>query len=183
MSDLATADEVVDFWIEAGPDRWFSGERVFDEACRARFAETHAAGARCELDTWAKSARGALALCLLFDQLSRNMYRGTPRAYATDAAARRAAHLALERGYDREVEPSLRRFFFMPFHHSESADDQERSVVLHEGAGDAEALHWAKHHRDIVARFGRFPHRNAILGRESTPEELAFLAEEGSFKG
>jgi uncharacterized protein (DUF924 family) len=111
------------------------------------------------------------------------MFRGTRRVYGTDATALDVADRAIERGFDCKVEPALRGFFYLPFEHSEEPTDQERSVALHEAAGDAEGLKWARHHRDIVARFGRFPHRNAILGRESTPEEEAYLAEEGAFKG
>jgi uncharacterized protein (DUF924 family) len=126
---------------------------------------------------------GALAVVLLLDQFPRNMFRGTRRVYQTDATALDVADRAIERGFDSQVEPALRGFFYLPFEHSESLADQERSVALHEAAGDEDGLTWARHHHDIVARFGRFPHRNAILGRESTPEELAYLAQEDAFKG
>ncbi len=128
-------------------------------------------------------ADGALALCLLLDQFPRNMFRGTRRAYRTDPVAVDVADRAIERKHDRAVAPELRRFFYLPFSHSEDPADQERSVALAEALGDPETVKWARHHRDIVARFGRFPHRNAILGRSTTPEEAAFLAEEGAFKG
>ncbi|MFL5181920.1 MAG: DUF924 family protein, partial [Microvirga sp.] len=124
-----------------------------------------------------------LALCLLLDQFPRNMFRGTRRAYRTDPVAVDVADRAIERKHDQAVAPELRRFFYLPFSHSEDPTDQERAVALADALGDPETAKWARHHRDIVARFGRFPHRNAILGRESTPEEAAFLAEEGAFKG
>lgn len=183
MERYATIDEVLEFWAAAGPERWFAKDEAFDAACRERFVLTHEAAARGDLNDWELSPRGALALCLLLDQLPRNMFRGTRRAYRSDDAAVMTADRAIERGHDKAVEPALRRFFYLPFMHSEDAADQERSVALNEALGDADAIQWARHHRDIIARFGRFPHRNAILGRESTPEEAAFLAEEGAFRG
>ncbi len=182
MERLATPDEVIDFWVAAGPERWFSSDGAFDEACRARFLTTYEAAARGDLNEWELSARGALALCLLLDQFSRNMFRGARRAYATDAAAVLAAERAIERGYDQEVEPTLRRFFYTPFMHAEDVAQQERSVTLNEATGDPDLVTWARHHRDIVARFGRFPHRNAVLGRESTAEERQYLEQDGSFR-
>ena len=140
------------------------------------------AAARGDLAEWELTAEGALALVLLLDQFPRNMFRGTRRVYATDPAALLTADRALERGYDREVEPVLRRFFALPFMHAEDIGEQDRSVRLAETLGDADTLKWARHHRDIIARFGRFPHRNAVLGRESTPEEERFL-EEDEFRG
>ena len=182
MQDLATPQEIVAFWSAAGPERWFKRDGAFDEACRG-FLATHEAAARGDLNDWELVPEGALAVVLLLDQFPRNMFRGTRRVYQTDSAALDAADRAIERGFDRKVDPQLRRFFYLPFTHSESLADQERSVALNEAMGDEEALKWARHHRDIVARFGRFPHRNAILGRDSTPEEQAYLAEEGAFTG
>jgi uncharacterized protein (DUF924 family) len=183
MQDLATPQDVVAFWRDAGPDRWFAKDEGFDALCRARFLATYEAAARGDLNDWELVAEGALAVVLLLDQFPRNMFRGTRRAYQTDATARDTADRAIERGFDKQVDPELRVFFYLPFDHSEDPADQERSVALHEAAGDAEGLKWGRHHRDLIARFGRFPHRNAILGRESTPEEQAYLAEEGAFKG
>jgi uncharacterized protein (DUF924 family) len=181
--NLATIDEVVRFWREAGPDKWFSRDPAFDETCRQRFLETYEAAARGDLAEWELDPQGALALLILLDQFPRNMFRGTRRVYATDAAAVLTAERAIERGFDRAVEPAMRRFFYLPFMHSEELPHQERSVALNEALGEEDSIHWARHHRDIVARFGRFPHRNAILGRESTAEERAYLAEEGAFAG
>ena len=110
------------------------------------------------------------------------MVRGTRRVYATDPAALMVADRAIEKGHDRQVEPALRRFFYLPFAHSEELRHQERSLALNEAVGDEELIKWARHHHGIVARFGRFPHRNALLGRDSTPEEAKFL-EESEFRG
>jgi uncharacterized protein (DUF924 family) len=178
----ADPQAVIAFWREAGPDRWFSRDEAFDAAIRDRFGETYEAAARGDLNEWELSPEGALALVLVLDQFPRNLFRGTRRVYATDDTALMAAERAIERGHDRAVEPALRRFFYLPFMHAEDPAMQERSVALNEGLGDPEVAKWARHHRDIVARFGRFPHRNAVLGRETTPEEATFLKEDG-FRG
>jgi uncharacterized protein (DUF924 family) len=172
-------DAVVAFWREAGPDRWFSKDEAFDAAIRERFLEVYEAAARGDLNEWELTPEGALALLLLLDQFPRNLFRGTRRVYATDDTAVLAAERAIDRGHDRAVDPALRRFFYVPFMHAEDLGLQERSVALAEGLGDEEVVKWARHHRDIVARFGRFPHRNDVLGRSSTPEEEAYLAEDG----
>ncbi|HYF53273.1 MAG TPA: DUF924 family protein [Salinarimonas sp.] len=178
----ADPQAVIAFWREAGPDRWFSRDEAFDAAIRDRFGETYEAAARGDLNEWELSPEGALALVLVLDQFPRNLFRGTRRVYATDDTALMAAERAIERGHDRAVEPALRRFFYLPFMHAEDPAMQERSVALNEGLGDPEVAKWARHHRDIVARFGRFPHRNEVLGRETTPEEATFLKEDG-FRG
>jgi len=183
MERLASADEIIGFWRAAGPDQWFSPDDAFDETCRARFLLTHEAAARGDLNEWELTPEGALAVVLLLDQFPRNMFRGTRRAFSTDPVALDAAERAIEKGYDGQVEATLRRFFYLPFMHSEELADQERSVALNEALGDAGAAQWARHHSDLIARFGRFPHRNAVLGRESTAEEQALLAEDGIFKG
>jgi uncharacterized protein (DUF924 family) len=183
MDYLATPEDIVSFWQSAGPDRWFSRDDAFDEACRARFLATYEAAARGDLAEWELSPHGALALIILLDQLPRNMFRGTRRAYSTDATALLGAERAIERHFDEAVEPELRRFFYLPFMHAEDLAAQERSVSLNEALGDEDSVRWARHHRDIVARYGRFPHRNAILGRDSTAEEQAYLAEEEAFQG
>jgi uncharacterized protein (DUF924 family) len=179
---LATPDEVVSFWREAGPERWFARDEALDQACRERFGLTYEAAARGDLNEWELTPEGARAVVLLLDQFPRNMFRGTRRVYATDPAALMAADRAIEKGYDQKVDPTLRKFFYLPFVHAEDLGHQERSVALNEALGDRDSVKWARHHRDIVARFGRFPHRNGILGRESTPEEETFL-EESDFRG
>jgi uncharacterized protein (DUF924 family) len=180
-NQLAEPIDVVSFWLEAGPQRWFEREDAFDESCR-RFLPTYEAAARGELDTWQNAANDALALVLLLDQFPRNLFRGDAQTYATDAVAVRVADLAITNGFDHQVGSSLRRFFYLPFMHSENLEDQERSVVLNEALGDPDSIKFARHHHSVIARFGRFPHRNAILKRETTPEEEAFLAED-SFRG
>ena len=182
MHHLATPDDVVTFWREAGPSKWFSKDDAFDQACRNRFLHTYEAAARGDLNEWELTPNGALAVVLLLDQFPRNMFRGDRATYRTDPAALLAADRAIERGYDHEIEPQLRAFFYLPFMHSENLSDQERSVRLQEELGVPESVKFAHHHHGIIARFGRFPHRNALLGRVSTPEETAFLAE-SDFRG
>jgi uncharacterized protein (DUF924 family) len=181
QSDATSPQQVVRFWEEAGPQRWFRHDAGFDAQFRDRFLALHESAATGALDHWLASAEGALALVLLLDQFPRNAFRGTPRVYATDARARAAADVAIRAGFDRIVPLALRQFFYLPFMHSEQLEDLERCVRLNEQLG-GEPLRFALHHRDIVARFGRFPHRNAILGRTSTPQEEGFLVE-GGFSG
>jgi uncharacterized protein (DUF924 family) len=178
---IATPDDVLAFWREAGPDRWFTKEAAFDESIRERFLATYEAAARGELAGWEASAEGSLALVIVLDQFPRNMFRGTARAFAADDRARWAANVALKRGYDLDVPEAERGFLFLPFMHSEDLADQNRCVELYRAAGD-ENLKYAEEHRDIIRRFGRFPHRNAVLARATTPEEQAFL-DGGGFAG
>lgn len=181
MRDLPRPDDVLQFWRDAGPRRWFRRDDAFDAQFRDRFLAAHEAAARGGLQAWLASADSALALVLLLDQFPRNAFRGTPRMYATDPQARAAADAAIAAGHDQHVDPQLRPFFYLPFMHSEDLRDLERCVALSEALG-GENLRFARHHRDIVARFGRFPHRNAVLGRASSQEEERFLAE-GGFSG
>jgi uncharacterized protein (DUF924 family) len=178
---MASAGEIVRFWRDAGPKAWFVRNEAFDGRCRAFEAEHHAA-ARRELAHWELDAEGALALVLLLDQLPRNLYRASPHAYATDILAQGVALRAIERRFDAATDSFLRVFFYMPFEHAEDLALQQRAVTLVDAMGDGEFAKYAILHRDIIARFGRFPHRNAIVGRKSTPEELQFLAE-GGFAG
>jgi uncharacterized protein (DUF924 family) len=186
MTSQPRAAGIVDFWREAGPRRWFRKDPAFDEAIRRRFEHDHLAAARGEHDRWAETAEGALALVLLLDQVPRNLWRGTAHAWATDPLARRFARVAVQAGHDRAVEAGLRAFFYMPFQHSEDLADQDDGVRLVEAwvaeGADPRELRWPAHHRDVVRRFGRFPHRNAALGRATTPEEQAFL-DSGGFAG
>ncbi|HVZ99286.1 MAG TPA: DUF924 family protein [Caulobacterales bacterium] len=177
-----TPADVIGFWVEAGRPRWFGRDSDFDEEVQEKFEPTHHAAARGELDYWEGSADGALALLLLLDQFPRNMFRGSAHAYATDPLARRVAEHAVARGFDRVVAEELRPFFYLPFEHSEDSDDQARAIELCESMGDPEYVKWALLHADIIARFGRFPHRNACLGRATTAAEAAFL-ESGGFAG
>jgi uncharacterized protein (DUF924 family) len=182
----AVPADVLGFWLQAGPDKWWTKSTAFDEAVRLRFEPVHHAAARGEYRAWEGSAEGALALVILFDQIPRNLYRDTAHAFATDPLARAIAASALERAYDTSVDPQLRCFFYMPFMHSEDMADQDRSVALFEAydadTGELSNLKYAVEHRDIIRRFGRFPHRNPMLGRPTTAAEQAFL-DEGGFAG
>ena len=188
LPDRARA--LLDAWFgpPGDPDRerhreiWFKSTTEFDDALRHTFLADLEAGAAGELRSWEALPEGSLALVLVLDQIPRNIFRGTPRAYATDAAARAAADRALERGFDRLVPLVWRRFFYMPFHHSEDIADQRRSVALFDALPRnpdrrGALRRYGRPYIDVIERFGRFPHRNEILGRESTPDEIAFLAE------
>ena len=179
---VASAAEVVRFWQEAGPDRWFTKNDAFDTEIRERFFDTYEAAAAGKLSDWEQCAQGALALLILLDQFPRNMFRGDARAFATDPLARAVAAGGIVRGFDGQVPKELRGFFYLPFEHSEDIADQERCIAFNKAIGDAEGLKWAEIHADIIRRFGRFPHRNAVLGRTTTPEEQAFL-DGGGFAG
>ena len=183
-SALASPSEVaavVDFWREAGPDLWFAKDPDFDRRFRERFLSWHRAASCGELAAWPTTPQGALALVLLLDQFPRNAFRGTPRMYHTDAMAREVAAVAIAAGHDRRVGDSLRPFFYLPYGHSEDLADQDRSVALNRTLGEPHLSH-AVRHREIVRRFGRFPHRNAILGRIMRKEEQKFL-DAGGFAG
>lgn len=172
---------VVAFWKDAGPKKWFAKDPAFDAEIRDRFLETHFAAARRELDGWAETAEGALALLILLDQFPRNLFRGSSHAFATDPLARHYAAAAVDAGFDQAHPVELRAFFYLPFEHSERLEDQDRSVLLNAGLGEQEIRYAAIHH-EIIARFGRFPHRNASLGRATTDQEQAFL-DAGGFAG
>lgn len=174
--------EIISFWRDAGPKQWFRKDEAFDALIRERFEAAHHAAARGAYARWEETAEGALALLILLDQFPRNLYRGSAHAFATDGLARAVADRAVARGFDQDEEGALRCFFYLPFEHSEDPADQARSMKLFEALGDEEYLRYAKLHEDIIERFGRFPHRNAMLGRASTPEEERFLAE-GGFAG
>jgi uncharacterized protein (DUF924 family) len=183
VSEAAVAPEdVVVFWKEAGAEKWFRKDAAFDAEIGRRFGKAHAAAAAGGFTRWEDTAEGALALVLLLDQFSRNLHRGAPDAFAQDQRARRVAEKALASGFDLAVEPALRLFFYLPFEHSESLGDQERCVRLCHALPDSSLLPYAREHEAIIRRFGRFPHRNAALGRHTTPAEKAFL-EGGGFAG
>jgi|SRR5579862_515787 len=174
--------EVVSFWREAGPERWFEKDEDFDRTITSRFLALHETAARGEFAAEEASAEGALALVILLDQFPRNMFRGDARAFATDPLARAVAGRALDRGFDKAIEEILRPFFYLPFMHSELLEDQDHCLRLYEAYGDPEKLKYAVSHRDIILKFGRFPHRNNVLGRATTPAEQAFL-DSGGFAG
>jgi uncharacterized protein (DUF924 family) len=182
MPMLASAAEVVSFWRDAGPDRWYTKDAAFDDQIRERFFDTYDAAAAGKLSAWEQSAQDALALLILLDQFPRNMFRGDARAFTTDPLARAVAAGAIVRGFDSQVPADLRGFFYLPFEHSEDLADQERGIAFYKAVGDADGLKWAEIHADIIRRFGRFPHRNPVLGRATTPAEQAFL-DGGGFAG
>lgn len=175
-----TPSDVVAFWKEAGPKRWFAKDEAFDAEFRRRFHDAHVAAARRELDAWASTSTGSLALLILLDQFPRNSFRDTGHAFATDPLARMFAQAALEAGHDLETAGDIRRFFYLPFQHSEDPADQDRALELFQTRMErAPDDRWAEHHHGVIARFERFPHRNAALGRETTAEEQAFLDQDG----
>lgn len=182
---LPAPAEIVAFWRDAGAARWFTKDEAFDAEIVRSFEPAHHAAARGELDAWGKSPEGILALLILLDQFPRNIWRGSAHAFATDPLALSHARSALLAGHDLATDTALRIFFYLPFEHSEQLADQDLCLAKCE-ALDAESSsdwsNWARIHRDIIVRFGRFPHRNACLGRVSTAEELAFL-EQGGFSG
>lgn len=179
---IASPDAVLAFWRAAGPDKWFKKDTAFDDDIRGRFLETYEAAAAGQLADWELTAEGALALTIVLDQFPRNMFRGSARTFAADPLARAVAGRALARGFDIQTPMPGRQFFYLPFEHSEELADQERSVALFRATGDADLVKWAEMHADIIRRFGRFPHRNTALGRDTTPEEQAFL-DAGGFAG
>lgn len=173
--------EVVTFWSAAGSRQWFKGGPDFDAECRMRFEAAHFNASRREFDGWADKAEGALALCLLLDQIPRNIFRHSGHAFATDALARHYAQQAIAAGLDLQIEPELRAFFYLPFEHSEALADQRRSLELFEALGIEHYRSYAQAHLDVIVRFGRFPHRNRALGRINTAEEQTWLDAGGGF--
>jgi uncharacterized protein (DUF924 family) len=176
---IATADDVLAFWRAAGEKKWFAKNDAFDAEIKSRFPDTYEAAAAGKLSDWEATPEGALALIIVLDQFPRNMFRRDARAFAADAMARAVADRALARGFDRQVSDALRLFFYLPFEHSEVMADQDRCCALVKTLGNADLLHWAELHADIIRRFGRFPHRNAVLGRTTTPDEKTYLDNDG----
>lgn len=175
------AQEVVEFWRQAGPSKWFAKDNAFDEEFRRRFLDLHFAAARRELEAWCAQPESALALIILLDQLPRNAFRDTAHMFATDSLARHYCRQFLSAGFIMKLEAPLRVFSFLPLTHSEDVGDQELSLQLYKQHA-ADALAWGIEHLEIIQRFGRFPHRNVSLARQTTPEEQAFL-DEGGFAG
>ncbi len=178
MEDSAS---VLRFWFEEStPQQWFERDDGYDRLIRERFGALHAAACRGERDDWAETAEGALALVLVLDQFSRNLFRDDPRAFDQDAKALSLAKAAIAKGYDKAVPEERQVFFYVPFEHSEDLADQEACIPCFAALENDQYLGYAIAHRDIIARFGRFPHRNAVLGRESTADEIEFLKTPGS---
>jgi uncharacterized protein (DUF924 family) len=175
-------DDILAFWRTSGPDKWFVKDDAFDEEIRTRFLAEHEAAARGELATWEDTPEGVYALIILLDQFPRNLFRGSQRAFATDAQALAIAERAIAKGFDKAFRPPESRFIYMPFMHAEDLPHQERCVALCAACDDPEGVKFAVLHRDIIRDFGRFPHRNPVLGRQTTLEEQDFL-DEGGFRG
>jgi uncharacterized protein (DUF924 family) len=193
LNELQTGQrEVLEFWFGADLGRapappnsdWFGGREAFDEIIVARFGDLIGTALAGEIEHWPNAPLPALAYILVLDQFTRNAFRGTPRAFAGDPLALAAAQRAVQEGWHLHLSPLQRWFCYMPFEHSEELSDQQESLrlfgALRNDPPAAEGWPWAVRHHEVIERFGRFPHRNAILGRESTPEELAFLAQPGS---
>jgi uncharacterized protein (DUF924 family) len=172
--------DVVEFWREAGPGKWFKKDETFDAEIADRFSALYSATAQGAHDDWAESGDGALALILVLDQFSRNLHRGSASAFASDPRALQIAKTAIARGDDHSVSNDLQIFFYMPFEHSECLADQRTAIRLTHAMQSANYLKYAHTHHDVIRRFGRFPHRNAVLGRHTTAAEKAFL-EGGGF--
>jgi uncharacterized protein (DUF924 family) len=183
---ISNATDIITFWREAGPERWFAADPAFDRAIAERFGRAHLLAAQGALAGWEEDAQGALALLLLTDQFPRNIYRGNAHAFATDEMARAVADRAIVRQFDQGFESLMRNFFYLPFMHHEDMASQARAIGLYErlaeDGGDLENLRYAHLHADLIARFGRFPHRNVMMGRLPSAEEAAYLAG-GGFAG
>ncbi|KAK0340947.1 hypothetical protein LTR94_028429, partial [Friedmanniomyces endolithicus] len=173
MIKKLSPQSVIDFWKSAGPERWFAKDDAFDALFKTNFAEAHWAAARRELDDWMQTPEGALALMILLDQYPRNSFRGSAHQFATDALALSFAKEAVTKGYQHQIDGKLRNFLLLPFEHSEALQDQDRYLEL--VSGDSELEEWGRIHRDIIVQFGRFPHRNRVLGRTTSSAEQAFL--------
>jgi len=185
---MHSAQQILSFWFEgddqAQQRRWFGKDEQTDARMRDEFMPDYQAAAAGQLSEWSTSASGSLALVILLDQFPRNLFRATPQAFATDAQARETARIAIARGHDQQLTPRQRMFVYLPFEHSEVLEDQLYSLTLFGSLQDAEdmteVVRYAHRHHEVIARFGRFPHRNAIVGRPSTVEELIFLQQPGS---
>jgi uncharacterized protein (DUF924 family) len=181
---LPDAQSVLDFWFAASmPSQWFSASAALDQQITERFEPLWREAARGELDHWQSSAEGALALIILLDQFPLNMFRNQALAYSTEQQAVAAARSAIARGFDRQIPRNRVGFLYMPLMHSEQLPDQQLSLQLFTDAGLEENAGFARHHLEVVRRFGRFPHRNEALARSSTPAEMQYLNSKDAFKG
>lgn len=179
---MANGQEILDFWREIGPKGWWKKDDAIDKRIVDEFGNLHVRAVAGELSDWENNADDCLALVLILDQFSRNMFRGDPATFAADAQGLAAAKAAITKGYDKEADENLATFFYLPLMHSEELEDQEECVRIFGTFDKPENLKAAVEHRDIIKQFGRFPHRNEVLGRETTPQEQAFL-DGGGFKG
>lgn len=184
MTQAHDIQDILDYWYSPRiSQRWFASTPALDDEIRTRYEALWRRAATGELDAWADTPDGALALAIVLDQLPLNMYRGKPAAFATEQQAVAVARATVARGDDQRLPRERVPFLYLPLMHSENLADQDQSVALFQRAGLADNLRFAEHHRGLIRRFGRFPHRNAILGRDSTPEEIAYLGSPEAFKG
>lgn len=175
---------LIEFWFsDEVSERWFKSIPDFDRQLFERYSEIWQAAKRRELDDWCDTATGSLAMVILLDQFPLNMFRGSAKSFSTEAQSRDVARAAIDQGFDRELAAAQKSFFYMPFMHSENLNDQALSLKLFDQAGLEDNFRFARHHYGIVERFGRFPHRNKILGRESTDAEIEYLNSKQGFKG
>ncbi len=180
----ALAQDILDFWFSEKVQKlWFNSNSDFDKKIQFLFEPVYHAGAKGELKAWEESAQGALALVILFDQFPLNMYRGDKKGFETESLSRDVAQAAIDRGFDQSMTGVEKAFLYMPFMHSENEQDQVKAVDLFGAADLDDNLRFAKHHQEIIRRFGRFPHRNKILGRKSTVGEIKYLASDSAFLG
>ena len=184
MSESACPTEIIEFWF--APDHhalWFDSTPEFDALIRRRYLATWQMARDGVLDDWRESSEGCLALVIVLDQFPLNMFRGEARCFSTEARARAVAQHAIDRGFDKAMSVDQRAFLYIPFHHSETLEDQRFAIQLYSGPELKDWHRGVQHHHDIVARFGRFPHRNAILGRNSGPDEIEWLKSPDAFHG
>jgi len=176
--------DIIDFWFdEKNKPLWFNSNPVFDAELKEEFEDTYIAACDGELSDWEQQAEGLLALVILFDQFPLNMYRGDTKSFATEERSRSMAHQAIDKGWDKQLSNDQKAFLYMPFMHSEDLQDQDKGIFLFEQAGLKDNARFAHHHRDIIQRFGRFPHRNSILNRENTDAEKNYLISGEAFLG
>jgi uncharacterized protein (DUF924 family) len=181
---INSQDEILNFWfVETTPKQWFQKSEEFDQLIIDEFSKIYVMALKGYCDSWIKDADGCLALILIFDQFPRNMFRGKPESFLTDDRALSISRHAIKHGFDQVLTPLKRRFLYLPFEHSENLADQERAVKLFESMKEDDPMgyEYAKRHLDVIKKFGRFPHRNEILGRISTADEILYLRENGGF--
>ncbi|MEM8834078.1 MAG: DUF924 family protein [Pseudomonadota bacterium] len=181
MTDIQ--QDIINFWFEeTQPPQWFQKDEKFDQEIQQRFGNAYQQAVTGEFDDWKQTAEGALAFCILLDQFPRNMFRDTPQAFATDAKALAVSKYAVEQGLDQQLEQKKRWFLYLPYEHSEDLADQQKSVDLFAEMKEENpiAYDYAVRHKDVIDQYGRFPHRNKILGRDNTPEEEKYLSQDGA---
>ncbi|MCP4983948.1 MAG: DUF924 domain-containing protein [Gammaproteobacteria bacterium] len=184
MNEQSVPQEIVDFWFaDDTRRRWFNSTAEFDRRLCENYQVLWERASRAELDHWMETAEGCLALVIILDQLPLNMFRGRAQCFATEAQSRDIARIALEKGFDLQLMPDQKAFLYMPFMHSEDLEDQQLALTLFDQPGLESNLRFAHHHYSIVERFGRFPHRNNILGRDSSDAEIEYLNSKEAFNG